>query len=259
MGYSGSMGALRSMQAIGGAVAGLALCGIAAAPEAVADDTASAPAGEPPRVEAWSGVVAFQRFRSGYAGATWAPFGGIREDGFRLRGVVGYGSYDGDYGTGAVAFGDLLIGYHKQLGPLTIKVLGGITIGEDQPPPSPGKAPPPVTDLGGKGVLEAWWNMTDQAWTSLDASLGTTDWDIGSRIRVGWRFWPELSVGIEGGSGGTLAPTFEFDASRVGAFVRYEWATGEISISGGVAFYETKPEWEGAPGPFGTVSVLTRF
>jgi hypothetical protein len=202
----------------------------------------------------------FPHTLSVYSGAVWAPFGSVREDGVRLRGLIGYEAYGlghGHFDNGSVAFGDLLIGYHAQLGPLTIKIFGGLAVLDYTP--DPGDPDPALAgnQFGGKGVLEAWWNIADQAWASLDLSSGTLDMDYASRVRLGWRFWPELSAGLEGGSGGTLAPALDLlDTARVGGFLRYEWASGEVSVSGGMAFEE---ERDGASGAFGTVAVLTRF
>src|SRR5262249_47224183 len=156
-------------------------------------------------------------------------------------------------------FGDLLIGYHKQLGPLTIKVFGGLTVLSNVP--DPGEPWPALsgTEYGAKGVLEGWWTISDQAWASLDLSVGSTHMDYGGRLRVGWRLWPELSAGFEGGSGGTAQPALEHDTSRVGGFLRYEWLSGEVSVSGGWAAEGTWREREWPGGPFGTVAVLTRF
>jgi len=207
-----------------------------------------------PRAEAWSGAEVFQHIWSVYGGVTVAPFAAIREDGVRLRGVLGHA----DYGKGTAAFGDLLIGYHKQLGTVTIKVFGGLSVTEHVPDPS---EPSPVrqgTEYGGKGVLELWWNITDQAWASADLSFGSTHMDYGGRVRLGWRLQPELSVGLEGGSGGTAEPQLEHDTARIGGFLRYEWAAGEIAISGGWAAEGTWRDRDG-PAPFGTVSLLTRF
>ena len=50
------------------------------------------------------------------------------------------------------------------------------------------------------------------------------------------------------------------EIARVGAFVRYEWTGGEMSVSGVVAAVDAPPgEREGPASPFGTVTVLTRF
>jgi len=202
-----------------------------------------------PRVEFWSGGEAFHRIWSLYTGVSFAPIGSVREDGFRIRGIAGYG----DYGNGTVSFADFLLGYHAQFGPLTLKVFAGIT-GADHDPDQP-LSTPRGAGRGGKGVVEAWWNITDRIWTSADLSWGSLHSVYNTRVRVGWRLWPELSAGLEGGSAGTV----DRDIARIGGFMRYEWATGELSISGGLAIDGPASDWQGAPGPFGTVSVLTRF
>jgi cellulose biosynthesis protein BcsS len=235
--------------ALGAAAAGLALCTATAEAEEPA-------AAAPPAFETWSGAQVFPHIWSVYGGITWAPFGSVREDGLRVRGVSGYGSY----GAGSAAFGDILLGYHKQLGTVTIKVFGGFTTVSYAP--DLGQEPWPAlygTEYGAKGVLEGWWTISDQAWASLDLSFGSTHMDYGSRVRLGWRLWPELSAGLEGGAGGTAQPDLEHDTSRLGAFLRYEWASGEVSVSGGWAADGTWSEREWPAGAFGTVAVLTRF
>lgn len=247
MAYSGSWRALLGIRAV--AVAAAALGGAGAHGEEPSATEA------PPHLEVWSGGEAFRHIWSAYGGATVAPFGGIRDDGFRLRGVLGYA----DYGRGTATFGDVLIGYHKQLGSVTIKIFGGLSVTDHVPDPSePFPALQRGTEYGGKGVLEAWWNITDQAWASADLSFGSTHMDYGGRIRLGWRLWAELSVGLEGGSGGTAEPDLEHDTARIGGFLRYEWPTGEVAISGGWAAEGTWRDRDG-PAPFGTVSLLTRF
>ena len=252
MAYSGSWLALRGVRAAGVAAAALALCGPGPYGAAHGEDPEAAEA--PPHVEVWSGGEAFRHIWSAYGGATVAPFGAIRDDGFRLRGVLGYANY----GRGNATFGDLLIGYHKQLGSVTIKIFGGLSVTDHAPDAGDPFPPLQGTEYGGKGVLEVWWNITDQAWASADLSFGSTHMDYGGRIRLGWRLWPKLSVGLEGGSGGTAEPDLEHDTARIGGFLRYEWATGEVAISGGWAAEGTWRDRDG-PAPFGTVSLLTRF
>jgi cellulose biosynthesis protein BcsS len=219
----------------------------------------------PPRFEAWTGADAFQRHWSVYAGAAYAPFGSVREDGVRLRAVTGYGAFAYTSprwsGTsvqtldfhGTVSFADFLIGYHKQMGPLTIKVLGGITVADhvvDDP-----ESPMRGVAWGGKGVLETWWNMTDQAWSSVDLSWTTLQNVYGARARLGWRVWPAFSIGVEGGASGT----WDYDTARFGGFVRYEWSAGELSVSGGLSSDGPRSGWTDTQGSFATANALFRF
>src|SRR5262245_56292574 len=202
----------------------------------------------PPRTEIWAGAEAFLGIWSAYTGTSFAPSGSIREDGLRLRAVGGYS----DYGSGTVSFADLLVGYHAQWGPVTLKLFAGLT-GAAHAPDDP-LAVPQGFELGGKGVAEAWWNITDQAWTSADLSWASSHSLYSGRVRLGWRLWPELSSGLEG----ALAGTVDRDFARLGGFVRYEWETGELSLSAGLAAAD-EPGSHWAAGPFATVSVLTRF
>jgi hypothetical protein len=255
------------------------LQGLAALAAVIASLACRAAADEPdpspsPSLETWSGAQVFGAEWSLYGGASWAPFGSVRENGFRLRAVLGSGAYPG----ASVAFGDVLIGYHMQLGPLTLKLLGGLTVAAHSP-----TEPTSLlagTALGPKALVETWWTITDKAWTSLDLAVAipymqTADGmadavdpnriDYTGRLRVGWKLWPELSVGFEGGAGGPLAPTlhtiwqngWQNGQTFAGGFLRYEWASGEVSVSGGALL--GGDEREGHTRPFGTVSVLTRF
>jgi hypothetical protein len=213
------------------------------APRAAISQTPAASA------EAWAGAEIFGRIWSLYSGTTLAPFGPITADGVRLRAVAGYG----DYRTGSVGFADLLLGYHAQLGALTIKVFGGAMLANHD-------AASPFSELdgmgvGAKGVMETWWNVTDKVWLNTDVAYGTLHDTYTGRMRLGWRFMPQLSFGLEGGAAGSL----ETDIARAGAFVRYEWAGGEASLSGGVARQGFDILWDDTTGAYATLSILTRF
>jgi Cellulose biosynthesis protein BcsS len=237
---------------------------LSAAPVVVAAGGDGPGSNPQPRFEVWTGAEAFHRVWSLYAGATYAPFGSVRRDGFRLRAVAGHGTYSyssrrwTEAGTealrfhGSVTFADLLAGYHKQLGRVTIKFLAGLTVADrsvDDPEADNG------THLGGKALIETWWNITDRAWTSVDLSWTTLDDVYGARARLGWRLWPALSVGVEGAATGSL----DYDTARFGGFVRYEWANGELSVSSGFAGDGPGSGSAELQGPFGTINVLTRF
>jgi hypothetical protein len=199
--------------------------------------------------EAWVGAESFKRVWSLYSGTTFAPFGPLAADGARLRAVAGYG----DYRTGTVSFADLLVGYHAQLGELTIKVFGGVMLANHG-------AASPFSELdgmgvGAKGVVETWWNITDKVWLNTDVAYGTLHDTYAGRTRLGWRFTPQFSVGLEGGAAGSS----ETDIARAGGFVRYEWAGGEASLSGGMAREGFDILWDDTTGAYATLSVLSRF
>ena len=221
------------------AALGIAVTGVAVPMRGVraGDDPATQ------RIEFHSGAEAFQHAWSLYSGATMAPFGGILEDGLRLRASGGYGaySYAGPRAFGAASrvvdfdgkagFVDALIGYHKQLGPMSVKVFAGVTAAQHQITPDDPETVIRGQGWGGKAVVETWWDITDKAWTSLDLSWTSLYDSYAARARLGWRFTPALSVGLEAGAAGHV----EGEVARVGAFVRYEWAGGELSLSGGLA------------------------
>ncbi len=99
------------------------------------------------RFELWSGAQAYDHIWSLYSGATVAPLGGIQDDGVRLRIVAGYGAdrYSGPRAVGGGSqvvsfkgtgsFADLLLGYHQQLGPLTVKAYAGLAAADRQVTP----------------------------------------------------------------------------------------------------------------------------
>jgi hypothetical protein len=225
-----------------------------------------------PRFEFWAGAQAYRHVWSAYSGTTVAPLGAIQEDGVRLRLVTGYGadSYSGPRAVGAGSqiikfngtgsFADALLGYHKQLGPLTLKVFAGLTAADRQIRPDDPETVIHGLGFGGKVALETWWNVSDQAWTAVDLSWGSLYQSYAARARLGWRFMPALSAGLEAGAVGNL----ECDIVRVGGFVRYELASGEISLSGGASNDKLRDGGSGpaivqASAPFAMLSWLTRF
>lgn len=215
-----------------------------------------------PRYELWIGAQAYQDVWSLYSGVTAAPFGSVREDGLRLRAAGGTGGYTYERAgvgyRGTVSFADILLGYHAQLGPVTVKVYAGAT-GEDRR-----IAPfdPDVQDVGtafgAKVVLESWWTVSDKAWASLDLNAATLRDAYAARLRLGWRILSALSVGLEAGAFGSA----DCDVGRIGGFVRYEWATGEVSLSAGFSHDKldlADPFNATSNSPFATVTWLTRF
>lgn len=250
------------------------LTALAAATEVIADDGSRAQGDlERPRFEFWSGAQAYDHVWSLYSGTTVALFGAVQDDGVRLRLVAGYGAdrYSGPRAVGAGSqivkfegtgsFADVLVGYHRQLGALTVKAFAGVTAADRQIRPNDPEAVIHGAGLGGKAALETWWNLGDRAWTSLDLSWGSLHRSYAARARLGWRFTPALSAGLEAGAAGNV----ECDIVRIGGFVRYELASGEISVSGGASDDKLLDGNGGllsagqAGTPFAMVSWLTRF
>jgi hypothetical protein len=237
-----------------------------------AEDSAASGEVSETHSEVWSGAQAYGHVWSLYSGAAVAPFGSIRDDGWRVRAVAGYGAdrYSGPRAVGAGpplvftfkgtgSFADLLLGYHQQLGPVTLKAYAGVSLADRQVTPNDPESLIHGTGLGGKIALETWWNLSDQAWTSIDVSWGSLYRSYAGRARLGWRLTPALSLGLEAGAAGNL----ECDILRAGGFLRYEWTSGELSLSGGAS--NDKLLDSGGPAvarsstPFVTLSWLTRF
>jgi hypothetical protein len=224
------------------------------------------------RFEFWAGAQASRQVWSLYTGTTVAPFADIQEDGLRLRVVGGYGAYryagpravgvssEIVHFKGTVSFSDLLAGYQKQFGPVTVKAFAGLAVAQYRLEPDDPETTIRGPGVGAKGALETWWTITDRAWSSLDVSWSTLHDSYAARARLGWRFLPAVSAGLEAGAAGNR----ESDIARAGGFIRYEWTGGEISASGGLS---SDRLWQGAGrasltqsnAPFATVSWLARF
>lgn len=186
--------------------------------------------------EMWIGTTVSSYGWSIYSGLTMAPFGnaGVQSDGWRLRvtsSINGRGNPANILQLpGVTSSTDLLLGYHKSLGPLTLKAFLGASMN--------GRAIAQYTsgsdNLGGEttvlGALETWTNITPRLFLSLDGSYADRHgaYSFGSRLGYRWSpavsFGPELAAyGNDGGQGG-----------RLGLFARLEWDFGEASIAGGV-------------------------
>jgi len=240
--------------------AAAALCAALGVCPAWGDDFAFDGLPAPARFEVWSGAQGYQRDWSIYAGVTTAPFGAIQQDGLRLRVVGGWGA-TGNPMAGSVAadasFADALLGYQVQAGQLTVKAFAGLAVLERYTRAG-GAAPPAWQAVGGKVQLETWLNLGDRAWSALDVAWGSADRDYGGRLRLGWRLLPELSVGLDSSAVGNA----DCDIVRAALFVRYETASGELSISGGVAndgLIDGRRAVTDPSGPFAMLSWLTRF
>lgn len=197
---------------------------------------------DPPRTEYFTGFEASDNYASGYVGAGYA-FGkaGYAAPGFRLRAVGVYGRYDYEGAlqvdgaflpttfNGQNAFAAALLGYEFRPGRVIVKLFAGIE-GEDQRivPHDPNNSVQ-GTELGLRLQAEAWRDLSERTFLSLDASYGTAFQEYWSLLRLGYRLTPRFSLGLEGGALGNE----EYAAGRGGGFARVIFREMEVTLSGG--------------------------
>jgi hypothetical protein len=242
---------------------------------ALADDQPSRPAeSEQPQFgwrEVWGGADATRDVWLLYTGVTLAPLSkDIYSDGLRFRVTSGYGQYQFDerrsncvHGPSIscstrlkvdVAYTDALIGYHLRLGELTAKAFAGASmVSHDFGKQISDNAVQGMA-FGATGGLEFWLNLGNSGWTSLDLLYTTAHGTGSARWRAGWRVLPTLSIGPEV----RYDRNDEGDASRVGAFARYDWFGGEISVSAGYAGTITDVAGDDLQ-PYVTINLLSQF
>lgn len=235
----------------------------ATATKSHAEDATAVPSVKPVyHYELWSGADAAARAWSAYAGATFALTGDIRDDGWRIRSSAGYGNYayTSSRWTGAVnvpvkfkgtqSFADILGGYQITLGALTVKAFAGATQESHVLVPFDDENSVSGGRWGAKLALETWLNIGEWAFLQTDAAWSSNFDAHMTRLRAGYRLDPAWSVGLETGIVGNAS----YEAGRVGAFGRYQWSRGELSVSGGVS-----GDRSGDTGTYGTVGILFRF
>jgi hypothetical protein len=232
--------------------------------------------------EIYGGVDAADDQWLAYTGMTFAPFSrDLYSDGWRLRFGGGYGQYSyraartapgcGTAWEGEIcdthterfrvahSYVEALVGYSFQFGQLTTKAFVGAAMssehhltGQDAKNDFDG------TEFGAKGALEFWLNINETVWTSLDISYATARNETASRWRAGWRLTPQISIGpelrydrnIETGDGAWNG--------RGGAFARYEWTGGELSLATGGAWWIDGWDMKN-PSPYATLNVLFQY
>jgi hypothetical protein len=250
--------------------------------------------------EMWTGSDVSSNVWLAYSGVTFAPWSGMHDDGFRFRAAGGYGEYqysrtpeDGDLRDPGRAtqfhaetyFADFLVGYQKRFGELIAKGLVGVSTISHDISPTDEETIAIGDEIGIKGVIELWLNIGQDAWGSLDLSWASAHNTRAARGRLGYRVWPDLSIGLEAGlnldSQGqcrieaeangdcgyldkdTGKRKFEqadmLDYARAGIFVRYEWDVSEASISGGVLGDSFSGDDDVEIAPYMTFNWLTQF
>ncbi len=224
--------------------------------------------------ESWTGAALDQYGWSIYSGLTWAPFGheGVGGEGWRVR-LTGGRSYYRYKGTvwnaaaeagettnyyGTSGWSDLLIGYKKQVGAVTVKGFIGATRGANIVAPYDLDAKTLGAYLGVKGALETWINLSPAVWLSTDISYAQPHHSYSVNSRLGYRWTPAWSLGSE------IAQFGNDDGAgrRLGGFARYEWDAGEISASAGMTgdlWWSGDSTSDRKATAYGSVNVLRRF
>jgi hypothetical protein len=174
--------------------------------------------------------------------------GGLRVEGWRLRTGAGYWSFTDrpvkwvpGVGETRVAlkrngsFADLLLGYQKSFGALSLNAYGGVAYTNESWLQDGLDDGSPGSNFAAKIVVGSWLNLTPASFAQLDAGWTSLRNTISARARMGYRITPYLSLGPEAGYWSNIDA--ETDAGvhawRYGGFVRFEWASGEISVSAG--------------------------
>ncbi len=182
--------------------------------------------------------------------------------------------------TAQTYFGDVLVGYLVRYGELTAKAFVGAAIISHEISPTDEETVAIGDEVGIKGVIELWLNIGERGWGSLDLSWASAHETRTARMRLGYRVWPKLSVGVEGGvnldsqgdcrmqgpgtSGCRLPDNTEIgraellDYARAGLFARYEWGTSEASVGVGV-LGDSLGNDDTEASPYVTVNWLTQF
>ena len=226
--------------------------------------------------EIWAGADAGAHNWLVYSGATYAPWGDIHQDGFRVRATTGYGHYDYQWDAKTKVkvdktYADVTVGYQRGIGDLTAKAFFGWAMLKDLDVPA-ANVRRQRFQTGFKAALELWLNLGSQAWTSLDLSYADTRDTASIRSRIGYRILPTVSAGVEAVlNHASLDGQVQIDTStdrvagnaRTGLFLRYEWFGGEISASGGITG-DIKASLNDfdllkRPSAYGTLNLIVQF
>ena len=199
---------------------------------------------------------------------TVAPFGALTEDGAeaarhrRLRGVPIFGrcAQRGRRRARQIPRHRLIRRPAGRLSPatraLTLKLYAGAMASRHMIDPFDPEAEVQGSGIGGKTVLETWWTLSEHAWarSMCRTARCTTPMAAGCGSAGEW-----CRRSVDRHRGRRRTATSMGDSGRIGAFVRYEWAQGEVSASGGLM-----TDWAGiekidARGAYATISWMNRF
>lgn len=225
----------------------------------------------PPRhYEFWGGVDFSEQTWLAYSGSTFSPFSDMHSEGLKLRAALGHGQYEyttrflggSQRGTADVTYADVMIGYLWRLDPIIPKLFVGYSFIDHQLPSTDEFTFLNGEDMGLKVQAEIWINLDEHFWTAIDLSWSQAHETRSARLRYGYIFMPEFSVGLEVSfhqdndtfcftdANNTCTRLTEeqalqramIDNGRIGLFLRHHWDGGEFSATAGLSAPDTDSE-----------------
>lgn len=203
------------------------------------------------RHEIFYGVDTTENQIGFYAGGdSWSIGPNFGFNGVRLRAVYGHGNYiynsKQQVGSssvdvkfmGEVDFYEALIGYEFRFSGSIFKAYTGLISERHVIDPRDVNNKLAGTNFGAKFLLENWREFSNGQWLSSYASISTSSEFYIAHARYGVPVMGPFAFGIEGGAFGNN----EFDALRLGGFLRYNLGDGEIAIAGGVSGDYDQPD-----------------
>jgi len=206
-----------------------------------------------PTLEWSTGLQGSPGLWSAYTGLTFAPGSLLEQTGWRFRMTSGRTAfwYETDLPwrnakvsvRGVTSYVELLGGYQWRQGPVTARLLTGLTrSGFDTSIFDP-DADTATGRLGGKIALEIWANIGRKSYGQLDLSVASTGTRAALQGRVGHEIAPRLWIGPE-----VRAARYEglVGERGIGLFLRSVARDGELTVSGGWSASETREGFYGA-------------
>lgn len=217
----------------------------------------------PAKRETWFGAELRGDTWSVYTGTVTALFGGIDDDGLRLKTVSGYGQHSyrrmrtrlepntGQYERHRAEnlFGDVMLGHQVRIGESIVKLYAGAraSVPELAPPPDAEGSRQMEQRLGVIGALETWTNLPAAFALKVDVALvhyvdgpdPGTEWRVDAMVgrHVSWPTGPwQTFFGVEISASEHLGGT---DVSLGGLAEIALTRTSAVSLAAGCVIDET--------------------
>ena len=209
-------------------------------------------------IDAFAGFDATsQRSYFGFAGATFAPWGGLETSGLRIGLFGGAGSYRYDSDSTAIkgtfVTGDFLVGYGYTVDNFDAKLLVGVNVQDHVLSAPDPENPVQGTKVGAKVQGDFWLNPTEQTLVYGLASYSTAFRTYYATAKLGYD--------ISGGHELFIGPQFtalgndRFDQWRIGAHIT-SFKLGPIDVGFGGGYLHDSGD---GPGAYGSVDLGFRF